>query len=123
MVLLAERAVTKGSPMRSTTLEVRTRADGSVVVRPHGMVGLDNAVELRQILVYTVRKLRPLRLVLDLADVSGMDPINLGTLAAACGLGDDHQVIVFVDNSSEIIAAQLTAAGVPQQRLRRRPAS
>jgi anti-anti-sigma regulatory factor len=123
MVLLAERAVTKGSPMRSTTLEVRTGADGSVVVRPHGVVGPDNAVELRQILVHTVRKLRPLRLVLDLADVSGMDPINLGTLAAACGLGDDHQVIVFVDNSSEIIAAQLTAAGVPQQRLRRRPTS
>jgi hypothetical protein len=36
-----------------------------------------------------------------------------------CGLGDDHQVIVFVDNSSAAIAADLTGAGVPQQRLRR----
>ena len=105
--------------MRSAALDVRTRSDGSVVVRPHGMVGLDAAVELRQILVRTIRKVRPLRLVLDLADVSGMDPINLGTLAAVCGLGDDHQVIVFIDNASDIIATQLAAAGVPQQRLRR----
>jgi anti-anti-sigma regulatory factor len=107
--------------MRGTALDVRTSADGSVVVRPHGMVGLDAAVELRQVLVHTVRKVRPLRLVLDLADVSGIDPINLGTLAAACGLGDDHHVIVFLDNSSETIAAQLTAAGVPRQRMRHRP--
>jgi anti-anti-sigma regulatory factor len=107
--------------MRGTALDVRTSADGSVVVRPHGMVGLDAAVELRQVLVHTVRKVRPLRLVLDLADVSGIDPINLGTLAAACGLGDDHQVIVFLDNSSETIAAQLNPAGVPRQRMRHRP--
>jgi len=104
--------------MRETTLEVRTHADGSVVVRPHGSVGADAAVELRQILVRTVRRVRPLRLVVDLADVSDLDPINLGTLAAACGLGDDHQVIVFVDNSTMAIAADLAAAGVPQQRLR-----
>jgi anti-anti-sigma regulatory factor len=105
--------------MRGSTLDVCTGADGSVVVRPHGMVGADCAVELQQLLVHTVRKLRPLRLILDLTDVSGLDPINLGTLAAACDLGDDHQVVVFLDNSSAQIADQLAAAGVPPQRLRR----
>jgi anti-anti-sigma regulatory factor len=104
--------------MRGSALDVRTGADGSVVVRPHGMVGPDEAVELRQVVVHTVRKVRPLRLVLDLADVSGLDPINLGTLAAACSLGDDHQVVVFMDNPSDAIAAQLATAGVPRQRLR-----
>ena len=104
--------------MCSPRLEVRTNPDGSVVVRPYGMVGVEDAVELRQVLVRAVRKIRPLRLVVDLADVSALDPVNLGTLAAACGLGDDHQVIVFVDNSSAAIAADLTAAGVPRQRLR-----
>ena len=104
--------------MRSSVLEVRTRADGSVVIAPHGTVGLDNAVELRQVLVHAVRRIRPLRLILDLADVPELDPINLGSVAAACDLGDDHQVAVFVHNPCRALAAQLTAAGVPHQRLR-----
>ena len=47
-----------------------------------------------------VRHTRLLRLVLDLADVEHVDPINLGTLVAACYVGGDHQVAVFLDHSS-----------------------
>jgi anti-anti-sigma regulatory factor len=108
--------------MRGSALEVRTTADGSVVIAPHGEVGLDRAVELRQVLVHTVRRVRPLRLILDLADVPALDPINVGTVAAACGLGDDHQVAVFVHNPCSLLAEQLTAAGVPRQRMRQVPA-
>jgi anti-anti-sigma regulatory factor len=115
---IAERTVTEGDPMPSSVLDTRTSADGSVVVRPHGVVDADGAVELQQLLVHTVRRVRPLRLILDLTDVIDMDPINLGTLAAACQLGDDYQVIIFVDNPGAVIAAQLAAAGVPCQRLR-----
>ncbi|GAB1691951.1 STAS domain-containing protein [Krasilnikovia sp. M28-CT-15] len=110
--------------MRVPELDVETGPDGSLIVRPHGALGPEHAVELRQLLVHSVRKIRPLRLVLDLADVSVLDPINLGTLSAVCGLGDDHQVIVFLDRASPRMAAELTAAGVPRQRLRAiRPAS
>lgn len=105
--------------MHGSELEVRTSADGSVIITPHGILGLDCAVELRQVLVHTVRRVRPLRLIVDLADVAELDPVNLGSVAAACGLGDDHQVAVFVHNPSLLLAEQLTAAGVPQQRLRR----
>ncbi|BFU44789.1 hypothetical protein [Krasilnikovia sp. MM14-A1004] len=104
--------------MRVPELDVETGPDGSLIVRPHGVLGPDRAVELRQLLVHSVRKIRPLRLVLDLADVSALDPINLGTLSAVCGLGDDHQVVVFLDRASPGVAADLAAAGVPQQRLR-----
>jgi hypothetical protein len=52
--------------------------------------------------------------------VSALDSINAGSLAAACDLGDDHQVIVTVENSSATVAAQLSDAGVRQQRLRTR---
>jgi anti-anti-sigma regulatory factor len=104
--------------MHGSVLEVRTSADGSVVIAPHGAMGLDKAVELRQVLVHTVRRLRPLRLIVDLADVTELDPINVGSVAAACDLGDDHQVAVFVHNSLPVLAEQLAAAGVPQQRLR-----
>jgi anti-anti-sigma regulatory factor len=104
--------------MRSSALEVRTSADGSVVIAPHGSVGLDNAVELRQVLVHTIRRIRPLRLILDLSDVPELDPINLGSVAAVCDLGDDLQVAVFVHNPTNALAQQLTAAGVPHQRLR-----
>jgi anti-anti-sigma regulatory factor len=104
--------------MESSVLEVRTSADGSVVIAPHGPIGPDKAVELRQMLVHTVRRVRPLRLILDLTDVSELDPINLGSVAAICALGDDHQVAVFVHNPRGALADQLTAAGVPHQRLR-----
>jgi anti-anti-sigma regulatory factor len=104
--------------MYGSVLEVRTNADGSVVITAHGVLGLDSAVELRQVLVHTVRRVRPLRLIVDLRDVPELDPVNLGSVAAACGLGDDHQVAVFVHNPSVLLAEQLTAAGVPQQRLR-----
>jgi anti-anti-sigma regulatory factor len=107
--------------MGITALDVRTDADGSVVVRPHGLIGPDHAVELRQVLVHTVRKIRPLRLVLDLADVSGLDPINIGTVSAVCDIADEHSVAVFVDCRSAVIAGQLTAAGVSPQRLRLTP--
>lgn len=104
--------------MTDTLVEVRTDPDGSVVVQPHGAMNDDCAVLFRQILVHAVRRTRPLRLILDLSDVPEMDPINLGTLAALCGLADDHHVVVFMDNSTVRIADQLQAAGVPRQRLR-----
>jgi anti-anti-sigma factor len=106
--------------MSNTSVDVQTDVDGSLVVQPHGVIDLDSAVHFRQVLVHAVRRVRPLRLILDLGDVSDMDPINLGTLAALCDLADDHHVVVFMDNSSATIAGQLTAAGVPPQRLRTR---
>ena len=106
--------------MSNTSVDVQTGVDGSLVVQPHGAMDLDCAVQFRQVLVHAVRKVRPLRLILDLGDVSDVDPINLGTLAALCDLADDYQVVVFMDNSSATIAGQLTAAGVPPQRLRTR---
>ena len=104
--------------MPVSSVDVRTSVDGSLVVQPHGAMDHDCAVQFRQILVHAVRKVRPLRLILDLGDVSDVDPINLGTLAALCDLADDHQVVVFMDNSSAGLAVQLQAAGVPPQRLR-----
>ncbi|OJF10185.1 hypothetical protein [Couchioplanes caeruleus] len=104
--------------MTGTTLDVGTRSDGSLVIQPHGVLHAEDAVELRRTLIHAVRHIRPLRLILDLGDLDGLDPINLGTLAAACHLGDDHQVAVFLDYSSVTLAGQLTAAGVAAHRLR-----
>jgi len=99
------------------TVELHTESDGSVVVRPHGRMGDDSAVQFQQVLVHAVRRVRPLRLVLDLGDVSAMDPINVGTVAALCDLADDHHVAVFVKNSPAGIAHRLQAAGVPPGRI------
>ncbi|MCM4084210.1 hypothetical protein [Paractinoplanes hotanensis] len=104
--------------MTASTVDVETTPDGTLVIQPHGVLGADDAVELRRTLVYALRHLRPLRLVLDLQDVHDVDPINLGTLAAACHLGDDHHVAVFLDHTSVSIADRLSAAGVATHRLR-----
>ena len=106
--------------MSNNSVDVRTGVDGSLVVQPHGILDDECAVHFRQVLIHAVRKVRPLRLILDLGDVSDLDPINLGTLAALCDMADDHKVVVFLDNSSTLVADRLRAAGVPAQRLRTR---
>ncbi|GIE29295.1 hypothetical protein Ait01nite_023400 [Actinoplanes italicus] len=104
--------------MAVATVDVNTSPDGTLVIQLHGTLDAEAAVGLRCTLVEAIRRTRPLRLVMDLAKVEELDPISLGTLAAACGLGDDHQVAVFLDHSPATIAASLTAAGIPPHRLR-----
>ena len=104
--------------MTDAVVDVLTAGDGTLVIQPHGRLEADDAVDLRRAVVHALRHVRPLRLILDLHDVHHVDPINLGTLVAACHLGDDHRVAVFLDNSSALIARQLSAAGIPRHRLR-----
>jgi anti-anti-sigma factor len=103
------------------SVDVRTEDDGSLVVRPSGIVGAECAVTLRQVLVHAVRRTRPCRLFLDLGGVDEFDSINLGTVAAICDLAGDHQVAVFVVNSPDAIAARLLAAGVAPRHLQIAP--
>lgn len=104
--------------MREPGLEVHTGPDGCVTLRPHGTLDVDDAVELQQAIVHTVRRVRPFRMVLDLGAVPALDPVNLGTLAATCALADYYSVLLFLDNPTPRITEQLLAAGVPRQRLR-----
>jgi anti-anti-sigma factor len=104
--------------MTGTTVEVDTTAEGTVIVRPHGSLGVQDAAELRRILVRAVRHLRAQRLILDLGDIRGLDSISLGALAATCQVGDDNRVTVYLDHASAPVADQLAAAGVPRNRLR-----
>ncbi|MCO8271450.1 hypothetical protein M1L60_12675 [Actinoplanes sp. TRM 88003] len=99
-------------------VDVETVPDGSVVITPRGLADAERGVELRRVLVHTVRRVRPFRLIVNLADVPELDPLDVGSVAAACELGDDHQVTVFVDNPRGPVAQRLAAAGVPRQRLR-----
>ncbi|WP_250032301.1 STAS domain-containing protein [Paractinoplanes maris] len=105
--------------MTDALVDVDTMADGTLVIHPRGMFEASDAVDLRRILVQAIRHHRPLRLVLDLSEVRGLDSINLGTLAGACHLGDDHRVAVFLDHPSPTLADELVAAGIPAHRLRR----
>jgi len=104
--------------MTATTVEIGTAPDGTFIVRPHGSLEDTDAVDLQRTLVQAIRHRRPLRLILDLSDVTDLDPINLGTMAAACYLGDAHHVAVFLDHPHPLIADRLAAAGVPAHRLR-----
>lgn len=103
--------------MSNFSVDVETEAGGSLVVRPAGAMDSECAVQFRQLLVHAVRRIRPLRLIVDLAGVTAIDPINLGTLTALCGLADDHRVLVVLRNAPADMAADLRAAGVPPQRM------
>lgn len=61
--------------MDTPAFELRTEPDETV-----------GAVRLQQVLVHTVRKIRPFRLVLDLAAFSRLDAIDAATVSAACGM-------------------------------------
>jgi anti-anti-sigma factor len=104
--------------MSGATVDVETTPDGTIVIQPRGVLDAGDAVALRRTIVHALRRTRPLRLVVDLRHLRDLDAINLGTLAEACHLGDDHRVAVFLDYSSRAIADRLTAAGVPGHRLR-----
>ncbi|KUL23809.1 hypothetical protein ADL15_45120 [Actinoplanes awajinensis subsp. mycoplanecinus] len=96
---------------------MRTADDGSVVISPHGAGDPVRAGELRHALVHLLRRVRPLRVIVDLSDVPDLDPFDVGSVAAACDLGDDHQVPVFVRSPSGAMTDRLTAAGIPRQRV------
>lgn len=113
-----EFEATRSETVSNVLVDVQTVADGTVVVRPHGAVGAECAVELRQVLVHAVRRLRPHRLILDFADVCALDSINVGTVAAVCDLAADHQVVLFVDHATAAITAHLQDAGVHHRHLR-----
>ncbi|WP_306214680.1 STAS domain-containing protein [Actinoplanes sp. RD1] len=102
----------------SDAVQVESRPDGDLVIQPHGAVGPDAAEELRRLLVHAVRRTRPSRLVLDLGDVSHLDSINVGTLAATCTICDHHRVEILLDNTPAFLAGRLTAAGIPRQLIR-----
>lgn len=104
--------------MSGTSVDVETSPDGTLIIQPHGVLGADDAVALRRSIVHAVRRVRPLRLAVDLRDLHDLDAISLGTLAEAYHLGEDHNVAVFLDNSSPMATERLAAAGVPWQRLR-----
>jgi anti-anti-sigma regulatory factor len=106
--------------MTGVSITVESTPDGTRIIRLHGTPGGDDATSLRRLLVQAIRHDRPRELSLDLTHVDSLDPISLGTIAAACQLGDDHDVAVFLDNAIAVVTGQLTAAGVPAARFRRR---
>ncbi|MFG1610382.1 STAS domain-containing protein [Actinoplanes sp. NPDC049265] len=106
--------------MTDTAVDVHSGPDDTLVIHPRGALGADAAARLRRLLVQAVRHTRPSRLILDLRDVSHLDPINLGALAAACDLGDDHEVEVSLEHNSPALADQLCAVGVERARLHHR---
>ncbi|HEY0532630.1 MAG TPA: STAS domain-containing protein [Actinoplanes sp.] len=112
----ANNRLTEGGLM--SDVETHSEPDGSLVIQPHGVMDADRAVPLRQLLVHAVRKVRPRQLIVDLRDVHTLDAINLGTLAALCGVADDHRVALVLANPSAEIRSELLAAGVAAQRIR-----
>jgi anti-anti-sigma factor len=99
-------------------VETRTEPDGSLVIQPHGVMDTERADPFRQLLIHAVRKTRPRQLIVELGDVRKVDAIHLGTLAALCGIAEDHRVKLLLVNPSAELRAELLAAGVPAQRIR-----
>jgi anti-anti-sigma regulatory factor len=106
--------------MAASTLEVITVPDGTLVLHPHALLADDDASQLRHALIHAIRRVRPLRLVLDLGDVLDLGPLSLGALAAACHVGDARHVMILFDNCTPEVAALLMSAGVSRHRIGRR---
>ena len=102
----------------TAAVDVHTRTDGTVVVQLHGVIDIDSTVQLHQTLVHLVRRIRPLRLVIELGSVSALDPLHCGAIAALTDLADDHHVAIFIENPPPAAEAGLLAAGIDRHRIR-----
>jgi anti-anti-sigma factor len=86
--------------------------DGGVVVEVRGEIDLACADRLREELVDTVTRLRPVRLVVDLMHVTFIDSTGVGALVAGRNAAQTLGIRFSVRRPSTFVIAQLRQTGL-----------
>jgi anti-sigma B factor antagonist len=98
--------------MAGILINTRRASDGSVLIDVRGDVDIEGSARLRHLLVETVTRTRPGRIVVDLLHVTFIDSTGIGALAA--GRNAAHQVGVgfTLRHPSGFVAQQLRQTGL-----------
>jgi len=86
--------------------------DSSVEISPRGEVDTSNAHEIREAVGAVLAETVPLRIRLDLSQVTLLDSAGIGVLVACHGMAAEHAVLFVVTNPSPIIHRQLRVSGI-----------
>jgi anti-anti-sigma factor len=89
----------------------------TIVVRAIGAIDQDTTDRLRRTLVQTIMRERTRRLVVDLDDVTTVDPQTIGVLRAAAATAQDVNRIIVFHTSGSPMAEQLRREGILDDRV------
>jgi len=89
----------------------------TLVVRAIGAIDQDTTDQLRRTLVQTIMRERTRRLVVDLDDVTAVDPQTIGVLRAAAATAQDVNRIIVFHTSGSPMAEQLRREGILDDRV------
>ena len=89
-----------------------TLADGVVEVSPSGEIDVENAYEIREAVAAQLAEAQPVRIELNLQDVSFIDSVGISALVAAFQLAAVSEVKLIVTRPSRFAHRQLWVTGL-----------
>ncbi|MGK5681732.1 STAS domain-containing protein [Actinoplanes sp. URMC 104] len=98
--------------MGEAVMTTRRQADGAIVVDVRGSLDAATVGALRDILLGTVQRERPMTLIVDLTFVTFMDSQGIGTLVTGYNAAREVGTRFVLRNPSEFVHRQLRVTGL-----------
>jgi anti-sigma B factor antagonist len=100
--------------MGEAVLTTRTQADGAIVVDVRGSLDAATVDALRESLLGTLQRERPVTLIVDLTYVVFMDSMGVGTLVTGYNVAREMGARFVLRNPSEFVHHQLRVTGLAE---------
>jgi anti-sigma B factor antagonist len=100
--------------MGEAVMTTRRQADGALVVDVRGSLDAATVGALRETLVGTVQRERPVTLIVDLTYVTFMDSQGIGTLVSGYNVAREVGTRFVLRNPSEFVHRQLRVTGLTE---------
>jgi len=94
------------------SITTSTLADGVVEVSPSGEIDVENAYEIREAVASQLADSRPVRIELNMRDVTFIDSVGISALVAAFQLAAVSEVKLVVTRPSRFAHRQLWVTGL-----------
>src|SRR3954466_7263078 len=98
--------------MGEAVMTTRRQADGAIVIDGRGVLDAATVDALRETLVGTLQRERPVRLVVDLTYVTFMDSQGIGTLVTGYNAARELGISFVLRNPSDFVLSQLRVTGL-----------
>lgn len=98
--------------MGEAVMTTRRQADGAMVVDVRGVLDAATVGALRETLLGTLQRQRPVTLIVDLTYVTFMDSQGIGTLVTGYNAARETGTRFVLRNPSEFVHSQLRVTGL-----------
>jgi len=100
--------------MGEAVMTTRRRADGAIIVDVRGTLDAATVDALREALLSTLQRERPVSMIVDLTFVTFMDSMGIGTLVAGYNAAREAGAQFVLRNPSEFVHRQLRVTGLAE---------